>query len=143
MGAIVGLRPGVPAEQWMIPAHLAASGAQAVEPGVTGGKAAQSVDDDAYLNSGLSTFRQRCQNFVADAPLQEFVELQVDGILRPADSFHVSGKKLDSVFEPGDVGMPPGAVGDQAEELDELLGVQRSIVLVGHGVGHRRAKVVY
>ena len=39
--------------------------------------------------------------------------------------------------------MAPGSVRHQAEELNELLGVERGGVLVRHGIGQGRAEEVY
>src|SRR5271167_154919 len=39
--------------------------------------------------------------------------------------------------------MAPGSIRHQAEELDELLGVERSRVLVRHRVRHSRAEEIY
>ena len=124
MRPVVYFRPGIPPHR-VIPAHLATSSAQAIKIRGTSPKAAQRIDDDAHFDSGFSAFRQCGQNFVANSPLCEFVEFQVDGIFCPADGLEICGEEFNSVFQPRNPRMAPGSVRHQAEELNELLGVER------------------
>lgn len=142
MGAIVHFWPGIPANG-VVPAHLTTGSAQAVEVGGAGGKAAQRIDDDAHLDSGLGSFGQGGQDFICDLPFAEFVEFEVDGVFCPADGLQVGGVEFGAVFETCDAGMTSGAVGYQAEKLNEFFGVQRRRVLVRHGIGYGRAKEIY
>src|ERR1700733_8521267 len=130
MRPVVYFRPGIP-PHWVVPTHLATSGPQAIEVRGTSPKASQRIDDDAHFDSGFRTFRQCGHNLVANSPLKEFVEFQIDGIFCPADSVEVGGEELNSVFQPRNPGMASGSVGHQAEELNEFLGVERGGVLVG------------
>src|ERR1700742_1722579 len=118
MGAVVHFRPGIPAQR-MVPAHVAASGTQAIEVAGAGSVAAERIHDDAYLNPCCGPFRQRGQYLIADLSVQELIGFEIDCILRSPDGLEISRVKLDSVLEPRDVGMPPGAVGHEAEELYE------------------------
>src|ERR1700733_6535337 len=121
MRPVVYFRPGIPPHR-VIPTHLATSSPQPIEARGTSSKAAQRIENDAHFDSGFCALRQCGDNLVANSPLLELVEFQVDGILCPADGLEICGVELNSVLQPRNPRMAPGSVRHQAEKLNKLLG---------------------
>ena len=126
----------------MVPAHLTAGRLQIAEDGSGRAEASQSVDDNAHLDTGTRAFGQRFDDFAGDLAFEKFIELQIDGAAGFADRGQLFRIKGGTVGEGTNARAADLRIGDQAQELQELVGLDGVSGALLHGVRQRWPKEI-